>query len=107
AYALVKAVFVQTLRACRTALIIGGLTSVIYIPLGTLFGIFAGYFRSWVDDVIQFVYTVVYSIPEILLLISILLVLGEKSLTKMAFALAITAWVTLCRLIRGETMRQM
>jgi peptide/nickel transport system permease protein len=104
--ALGKDVFVQTLRACRTALIIGGLTSAIYIPLGALFGIFAGYFRGWIDDLIQFIYTVLYSIPEILLLISILLVLGEKSLTKMSFALAITAWVSLCRLIRGETMRQ-
>ncbi len=66
----------------------------------------AGYFRGWVDDIIQYVYTVLYSIPEILLLISVLIVLGEKSLGKMAFALAITAWVSLCRLIRGETMRQ-
>ncbi len=104
--ALGKDVLVQTLRACRTALIIGGMTSAIYIPLGTLFGIFAGYFRRWIDDVIQFTYTVLYSIPEILLLISILLVLGEKSLGKMSLALSITAWVSLCRLIRGETMRQ-
>lgn len=103
--ALGKDTFVQALRACRTALIIGGITSAIYIPLGTLFGILAGYFRKWVDDLIQYVYTVLYSIPEILLLISILLVLG-KSLGKMSFALAITGWVTLCRLIRGETMRQ-
>lgn len=115
-----KDVLVETLRACRTALIIGGLTAAIYVPLGTLFGIFAGYFRRWVDDIIQYVYTVLYSIPEILLLIAILLVLGNKELTlfgvpmleagkslgKMAFALSITAWVGLCRLIRGETMRQ-
>jgi peptide/nickel transport system permease protein len=104
--ALGKDVFIQTLRACRTALIIGGLTSAIYIPLGTILGICAGYFRRWVDDVIQYLYTVLYSIPEILLLISVLLVLGEKSLGKMAFALSITGWVGLCRLIRGETMRQ-
>ena len=32
--ALGKDVLVQTLKACRTALIIGGLTSAIYIPLG-------------------------------------------------------------------------
>lgn len=104
--ALGKDVFVETLRACRTALLIGGVTSLIYIPLGALFGILAGYFRRWVDDLIQYLYTVLYSIPEILLLISVLLVLGEKSLGKMAFALAITGWVGLCRLIRGETMRQ-
>ncbi len=103
--ALGKDVFVQTLRACRTALLIGGLTSLIYIPLGTLLGIMAGYFRRWVDDLIQYVYTVLYSIPEILLLIAVLIVLG-KGLGNMAFALAITSWVNLCRLIRGETMRQ-
>ncbi|MEO8353425.1 MAG: ABC transporter permease [Chthoniobacteraceae bacterium] len=103
--ALGKDVFVETLRACRTALLIGGLTSLIYIPLGTLLGIVAGYFRRWVDDLIQYVYTVLYSIPEILLLIAVLIVLG-KGLGNMAFALAITSWVNLCRLIRGETMRQ-
>lgn len=103
--ALGKDVLVETLRACKTALIIGGLTSVIYIPLGTLFGILAGYFRKRVDDVIQYVYSTLASIPEILLLIAIILVLG-KGLGTMSFALGITAWVGLCRLIRGETMRQ-
>jgi peptide/nickel transport system permease protein len=103
--ALGKDVLVQTLKACQTALIIGGLTSAIYIPLGTLFGMCAGYFRRRVDDVIQYIYTTLASIPEILLLVAIILVLG-KNLGTMSFALGITAWVGLCRLIRGETMRQ-
>jgi peptide/nickel transport system permease protein len=103
--ALGKDVFAQALMACRTALIIGGLTSLIYIPVGTLLGIAAGYFRRWVDDVVQYLYTVLYSIPDILLLISVLMVLG-KGLGNMAFALSMTSWIGLCRLIRGETMRQ-
>ncbi len=103
--ALGKDTFVQTLRACRTALIIGGLTSAIYIPLGTLLGILAGYYRRWVDDLIQYVYSTLASIPEILLLVSILMVLG-KGLGTMSLALGVTSWVGLCRLIRGETMRQ-
>ena len=100
-----KDVFVETLKACRTALIIGGLTTAIYIPLGALLGILAGYFRRWVDDLIQYIYSTLASIPEILLLVAILLVLG-KGLGTMALALGITGWVGLCRLIRGETMRQ-
>lgn len=100
-----KDVLVQTVKACRTALIIGGLTSVIYIPLGAILGILAGYFRRWVDDTIQYVYSTLASIPEILLLVAILLVLG-KGLGTMSIALGITGWVGLCRLIRGETMRQ-
>lgn len=98
-------VLLSTVRACRTALIIGGLTSLIYIPLGTIFGIAAGYFKRWVDDLIQFVYSTLASIPEILLLVAILMALG-KGLPQMAIALGITNWVGLCRLIRGDTLKQ-
>ncbi|MDB6172499.1 MAG: Binding-protein-dependent transport system inner rane component [Chthoniobacteraceae bacterium] len=103
--ALGKDTFAQTIRACRTALILGGFTSAIYIPLGTLLGILAGYYRRWVDDIIQYVYSVVASVPEILLLVAIIIVL-EKGLGTMSIALGTTGWVGLCRLIRGETMRQ-
>ncbi len=100
-----KDVLLQTLKACRTALIIGGLTSMIYIPLGTLFGVLAGYYRRWVDDVIQYIYSTLATIPSILLLIAIIMALG-KGLPQISIALGVTAWVGLCRLIRGETMRQ-
>jgi peptide/nickel transport system permease protein len=103
--ALGKDVFVETLKGCRTALIIGGFTSAIYIPLGALAGIFAGYFRRRTDDIITYVYSTLASVPEILLLISILFVLGP-GLGSIAIALGVTRWVDLCRLIRGETMRQ-
>ncbi len=103
--ALGKDTLLQALRACRTALIIGGVTSLIYIPLGTLLGITAGYYRRWVDDLISYVYSTLASIPEILLLVSILMALG-KGLGTMSLALGVTSWVGLCRLIRGETMRQ-
>lgn len=103
--ALGKDVLVQTLKGCRTALIIGGFTSAIYIPFGALAGIFAGYFRRRTDDVITYVYSTLASVPEILLLISILFVLGP-GLGSIAIALGITRWVDLCRLVRGETMRQ-
>ncbi len=100
-----KDVLTQTLKASRTALIIGGLTSLIYIPLGTLLGLAAGYFRRRTDDLITWLYTTVYSIPEIILLVAIMM-LFQKSLITMSIALGVTSWVGLCRLIRGETMRQ-
>jgi peptide/nickel transport system permease protein len=100
-----KDVLLQTLKAAKTALIIGGVTSLVYIPIGTVLGILAGYHRRWVDDVIQYIYSTLASIPGILLLISVLMILG-KGLDRMAIALSITAWIGLCRLIRGETFRQ-
>ncbi len=99
-----KDTLVQALKGCSTALILGGLTSAIYLPIGTLLGISAGYFRRWVDDLVQYLYSTVAAIPEILLLISLLMVLG-KGLGTMSIALATTSWVGICRLLRGETMR--
>lgn len=103
--ALGKDVFQQTLKAASTALLIGGFTSLIYIPIGIALGIAAGYFRRGVDDTVQYLYSTIASIPNILLLISLLVVLG-KGIPQMAFALGVTGWVGLCRLLRGETLRQ-
>ena len=97
-------VLYQTLKGCRTAMIIGGITLLISTPLALLFGILAGYFGKRVDDAIQFFYTVLDSIPSILLLIAILLVLGP-GLPQLCLALGVTRWVGLCRLTRAETLK--
>lgn len=93
-----------TLKGCRTAIIIGGLTTLIVTPLALLFGMVAGYFGKWVDDTIQYIYIVLDSIPGILLLIALLMVMG-RGLTQLCIALGVTSWVGLCRLTRGETLK--
>ena len=103
--ALGRDTLVRTLKGARTALLIGGLTSVIYIPIGVLLGILAGYYRRWVDDLVQYAYSTIASVPEILMLVAILMVLG-KGLVSMALALGLTGWVGMARMIRGETLRQ-
>jgi peptide/nickel transport system permease protein len=100
-----KDVLLETLKACRTALVIGALSSLIIFPIGTTLGLAAGFFKRRVDDVIQYLYSTFASIPQILLLVSILMVLG-RGLPQVAIALGVAGWVGLCRLIRGETMKQ-
>ena len=97
-------VLVRTLKGVRTALIVGGFSSVIIIALGLTLGLVAGYYGKLIDDIIQFIYTVVGSIPYILLIISLILVFG-RGLNQLCFALGFTGWVGLCRLIRGETLK--
>jgi peptide/nickel transport system permease protein len=94
----------MTLKGCRTALIIAGLTSLLATPIALLFGLLAGYFGKWVDDAVQYVYTTLDSIPGILLLVALLMVLG-RGLTQLCLALGVTSWVQLCRLVRGETLK--
>lgn len=97
-------VLYQSIKGIRTALIIGFFTTLIVIPIAAMMGLAAGYFRGWVDDTVQFLYTVLASIPEILLLIALMIALG-KGLPQMCFALGVTSWIGLCRLLRGETLK--
>ena len=61
-------VLYQVLKSVRTGLIIGLVTTLVMLPVAVLLGIVAGYFRGWVDDVIQYIYTVLSSIPGVLLI---------------------------------------
>jgi len=93
-----------TLRGCRTALILGGLTSLIATPLALMFGMLAGYFGKWADDAVLYINQVLSSIPSILLLVALMMVLG-KGVLQLCIALGVTSWVSLCRLSRGETLK--
>ena len=54
---------------------IGTLTTLIMLPFAVMLGIMAGYFRGWVDDVIQYLYTTLSSIPGVLLITAAILIL--------------------------------
>src|SRR5450432_1809779 len=97
-------VLLVMLKGVRIALLIGGLTSLISIPLALLMGVFAGYFGKYIDDGVFFVVSVLQSMPSILLLIALITALPKSTLS-VCIALAVTSWVGFCRLSRGETMK--
>jgi ABC-type dipeptide/oligopeptide/nickel transport system permease subunit len=96
--------FYRTLKGIRTAVIIGIMTTLIALPFALCFGMMAGYFGSWIDDLVQYVYTTLSAIPGVLLVMSFILIFGP-GLFQICIILGITGWVELCRLIRGETMK--
>lgn len=93
-----------TLKGARTALLIGGLATLIVIPLAIAFGLAAGYWGRRVDDAVQFTYTTLASIPDILLIAAFMLIFG-RGLPQLCVILGITSWTGLCRLLRGEALR--
>lgn len=97
-------VLYATLKGARVALLIGGLTSLIAIPLALFFGMLAGYFGGRFDDVVFFVMSTLASMPSILLLIALIMVLPKGTLS-VCIALGVTSWVSFCRLARGETLK--
>ena len=115
-------VFYQGLKSVRTGLLIGTLTTLIMLPAAVLLGIMAGYFRGWIDDLIQYLYTTLNSIPGVLLIAAAVLMLqvymsrheaefsslverADLRLLFLCLILGITSWTGLCRLLRGEALR--
>jgi peptide/nickel transport system permease protein len=99
-----RSVFYKLLIGTRTAMTIGFFVTVISIPLGILMGCLAGYYGGRVDAFIVWLYSVISSIPYILLIIGISYVMG-KGMASICIAMGAVGWVGLCRLIRGEVMK--
>ncbi len=115
-------VFYQAVKSIRTGLVIGTLTTLIMLPMAIVFGILAGFFRGWVDDIIQYFYTTLNSIPSVLLIAASILMVqvymanheadftsvvvrSDTRLLFLCLILGITSWTGLCRLLRAETLK--
>lgn len=115
-------VLYQSLKSVRTGLLIGTLTTLVMLPFALLMGIAAGYFRGWIDDVIQYIYTTLNSIPSVLLIAASVLMLqvymdnnadsfgslverADMRLLFLCIILGITSWTSLCRYLRAETLK--
>lgn len=70
-----KDILYEAIKSIRTGLLIGTLTTIFMLPFAIVLGTLAGYFRGWVDDVIQYLYTTLSSIPGVLLISASILVL--------------------------------
>ena len=97
-------VFCMTVKGVRTGLIVGGLTTLIAVPFAIFFGVLAGFFGGWIDDVVQYFYSTLASIPWVLLVACFMLVFGQ-GLMQLCVVMGLTGWVGLCRLLRGETLK--
>jgi ABC-type dipeptide/oligopeptide/nickel transport system permease subunit len=99
-----RSVLWRVLAGAQTAVTIGLATTALAVPFGTALGLAAGYFGGWVDAVVNWVYSVVVSVPDILLITAISYAMG-KGLASMCVAIAATSWVGIMRLVRGEVLR--
>jgi peptide/nickel transport system permease protein len=112
----------QALKSVRTGLVIGTITTLVMMPFAVLLGIAAGYFRGWADDVIQYLYTTLNSVPSVLLIAAFVLMLqvmmdkhaelfptvaqrADVRLLALCLILGVTSWTGLARLLRGESLK--
>lgn len=112
----------QSIKGVRTGVLLGTLSTLIMLPIAVSLGVMAGYFKGWVDDAVQYLYTTLSSIPGILLIAASVLLFqvyidlhpdyfsiglekADARFLALCFILGVTSWSSLCRLIRAETLK--
>lgn len=115
-------IFYYAVKSIRTGLVIGILTTLFMMPVALFLGIAAGYFGGVIDDVIQYIYTTLSSIPGVLLITASVLSIqtyinnhpyyfktlaqnADAQLLALCAILGMTSWTSLCRLLRAEALK--
>ena len=119
-------VFMRALAGTATAIKVGALASLISAVIGVLLGTVAGYFGGWIDELVVWLYSTFDSMPTLLFILAFALLVSkgflypplaasfaalsaalntDPGMMAVYFGIGITGWVSLCRVVRGETLK--
>jgi oligopeptide transport system permease protein len=78
-------------------------TSILVSIVGVALGLVAGYYRGVADGLISLLINVFYGIPDLLVAMIFVVILG-RGLQNIIFAISVTAWMGMARLVRGQSL---
>jgi peptide/nickel transport system permease protein len=96
-------IFSRVLYGASIDLQVGIISVVPPFLIGTVLGCLAGYYGGRIDNVVMRAADIIQAFPFLILIIAIVAVLGI-GLTSVYIAVALVAWVSYARLIRGEIL---
>ncbi len=111
--------FIRVLYGTRVSLAVGFFASIIVLVIGTLVGSIAGYAGGKVDLILMRIVDVIYSLPDMLMVILLSTVLKQtigpaidgtalasigSNIISLFIVFAILYWVSMARLIRGQIL---
>lgn len=95
--------FTRVLYGARVSMLVALVTSAIAVVLGTALGAVSGFLGGRIDNVLMRIVDVMYSFPDLLLIIIISVVLGQ-GITGIILSLSLVSWLTVARVVRGEVL---
>lgn len=110
--------FVRVVYATRISLFIGFFASIIVLIIGMLYGSISGYLGGKVDLIMMRIVDVIYSLPDMLMIILLSVVLNEvlkfssrsilaklgTNMVSLFIVFGLLYWVGMARLIRGQIL---
>jgi peptide/nickel transport system permease protein len=96
-------ILTRVIYGAQISLLVGFVAVALAGAIGITLGLVAGYRRGRIDDVIMRLADIQLALPQILMAIAILAVLGP-GIQNVILTLAITNWVTYARIVRGQVL---
>lgn len=104
-----RSIFLRAVYSIKVAIKVGVVTALAAVLIGTLLGGAAGFFGGWIDHVVTWLYTMLSSIPYMVLLIVLVYAfmgtIFDGTLIPLYVAMIATFWIGPCRVMRGETLK--
>lgn len=97
--------FVRVMYGARYSLIIGFVASFLNLIIGIVYGGVAGLAGGWVDNIMMRIVDIISSIPMTIYVILLMVVLEKGGLFNIIIALAISFWIPMARIVRGEILQ--
>ncbi len=99
-------VFSRLIYGARVSLVVGFCSMTLAMVMGVTLGLVAGFYGSWVDNLIMRLTDTMLAFPRLVLALTITAVLGQ-SLFNVILALSVTNMPLFSRIVRGETLSVM
>jgi oligopeptide transport system permease protein len=110
--------FIRVIYGTRISLAVGFFASIIVLIIGMLFGSISGYLGGRVDLIMMRIVDIIYSLPDMLIIILLKVVLDERlrfqpgsfldklgtSMVSLFIVFGTLYWVSMARLIRGQIL---
>ncbi|WP_425994994.1 ABC transporter permease [Afipia sp. DC4300-2b1] len=91
------------LYGTRVSIIVGFAATAIALIIGVLAGLASGYFGGWIDHALMRLTELFQAIPHFLFAIILVAILGA-TVEHTIFAIGVTSWPMVARLVRAETL---
>ena len=93
----------RVMGGAAIALSVGVGASMLASVIGIALGLLAGFYRGKIDLGISMLINISYGVPDLLIAL-ILVVLIGRGIQNIILAIAVTAWLGMARLVRGQTL---
>lgn len=96
-------ILTRAMFGARISLLIGFGSVAINLTIGIFYGGISGYIGGWLDNFMQRIIDIIYSIPDLLYVILLMVTFGS-GLRNIFIVLGLVNWVPMARIVRGQIL---